>query len=185
MTRLASRVGTLVVLLLLATGCDLAGVGGETVLLRDLEAVFAFSFQGSSISPGTPREYTSTESVEVDLAGYVRDQGFTPGDVEGVTPESARLFVNFPPGQELGFLDRVTVRLSGPDREAVPVASIDQLPANRRQVSVPVESERNIQAYLSAPVTALLEVTTSESLSSDETYELEVELTLAVEVGGL
>ena len=176
--------GLLLLAALFVSGCDLLTAQEETVILRDLESRFTVSFSGSSVSAGTPKSFDSDGTVRVDLAGYVQEEGFAPGDVRSVRPESARLFVNFPPGQQLGFLDRVVVRLSASDLGAVTVASQDQFPSSQSRTSLSVNSSQSLQQHLARAMTGQLEVTTSEALDADETYELEVEMTYAVEVGG-
>lgn len=179
------RLGVLLLLTaLFISGCDLLATQEETVILRDLETRFTFSFSGSSVSTGTPKSFDSDGTVNVDLAGYVREEGFAPADVRSVRPESARLFINFPPGQQLGFLDRVSVRLSASDLGAVTVASQDQFPSSQTRTTLSVNSSQSLQEHLARTVTGQLEVTTAEALDDDETYELEVEMTYAVEVGG-
>lgn len=176
--------GLLLLAALFISGCDLLAAQEETVILRDLETRFTFSFSGSSVSTGTPESFNSDGTVNVDLAGYVREEGFAPADVRSVRPESARLFINFPPGRQLGFLDRVVVRLSASDLGAVTVASQDQFPSSQSRTTLSVNGSQSLQQHLARTVTGQLEVTTAEALDDDETYELEVEMTYAVEVGG-
>lgn len=169
--------------LLTLAGCDALGEE-QTVILSDTELSFQYHFEGSDLSSSATSELTSVNTMDVNLSAVLQDDGFALQDLRAITVENATLLMTFPVRQELDFLERIEIYLTTDQLSPVLVAESSQIRDGRRQISVPANSTRDIEAYVRAPVKSRLQLETDQELSEGE-YEMDVTLQLAIEVGGL
>lgn len=169
-------------LLLGLAGCDTVDSNEPVVLFADVD-VFRFTFEADAIDANSPAVLTA--DAEVDLAAFLRQQGFTKDEVISATVSSARLEIIFPVSETADFMDEAILLLDADGLPTLEVAEQTSFPSDNDEVTLTVRSGRDVADYVQAPTfTSVLRIDPAR-LEAGEDYELVAVLRLRIEVEGV
>lgn len=177
------RLLPLAAVLLFAGGCDQATDDLFTFTVDGNR--FTFVFQGDDVA-GTEATFTSEEMQNV--LDEIRDEGYGPEEVTRVrlVPGEAQIrIVSAPSGVDIGFLDNVSLRLTG-GGTSTEVASAEDVetPAGMvSEVALEVSSANVADIVTAGDFSARLDVS-GDPGTPDGAYRLEVRFDLEVAVEG-
>ena len=169
-------------LTLLATSLLWIGCQGRLFTVH-LDRSDEFTVEQGSIVEQFLDAFGLLEFLDMDLttSQELQDQGVQPGDIEGVYFDRFVLQVLRPQGEDLSFLDAMSIYLEAPGVPSVLVASAASFPEGVDRVEFQVQSDEDITAHLvSRSMTLTTEVNghrPSEDIDIEASFSLSVGVT--------
>ncbi len=184
-TKFASRVGVVLLIAFVVSGCDVAGIEeDEATLVYDAGAgvgdAIVFSFDPAPVETGVLVDISSESSV--DVGAFLNEQGFGKEDIVSATIQTANLELLFPRGETLDFLNTAILKLTAEGRTATEVADRTDFPGDD-DANLDVRPGRDVAGYLQAgEFRPVLTIDASRLDEEAEEYELYLVLTLRITV---
>ena len=162
------------------SGCDIATDPG-IFTLQEKRVTFRFEFASDGRTAGQEIEVQSTSSA--DLAAALLADGYTKGEVVGVTLLGVELSRVQPIGVNLSTLSNVSVSLTASGVSRSTIATAASLP-NADDALLQVTNER-VTGFITAPSFSSVLKVVPTSLKPNSDYVLTATLRLRVEVEGV
>ncbi len=173
--------------LLMLAGCDSGLTDPDVVILtHDLTrsgdgSAVSFSFHSDDVTVGQTTVLRC--GCTVDLDPWLASQGFTRADIVDATVKSAGLTMRYPVTEKLDFLDNVIVRFEAAGLQSSEVATRASFPA-AREVSLTPVSGRSVAAFASKDSFEPVLVIEAATLEAGKDYEMDLAVSLRVELQG-
>lgn len=184
---LRSALLVLVVGLTALSGCDSALTDPDVVILtHELTrsgdgSPVRFSFDADDVTVGQSTVLRC--GCTVDLDPWLASQGFSRDDLVAATVQSATLTKISPPLERLDFLDSAVLRFEAAGLQATEVATRSVFP-DAIDVALNPVAGRSVLAFASRDEFEPVLVIEAADLQAGALYELDVEVTLRLELEG-